>query len=593
MNQKSENGSVPRSALLLSGLCLALPLVAVAVVPEWMEGEGALLVWVPALIPGFLLAYHKGWTGASQALAGGMAALVLSHVEILLLDVARPPFEAIFGVIVLLVVVAVGSGWLADLLSRERRAAEQMALTDQLTRIANRRHAMIFLEAVWAAARRGSPLSVVIFDVDDFKRVNDRHGHAAGDEVLRSFGRVLAERTRAMDLSARLGGEEFVSILVDCAIPDAARFADEVRGMLAALDQGWGSVTASAGVAEHTSEMSSPEEMLAAADRALYAAKEAGRDRVRRADLIDLAGPEPAAPAGPAEAPDPGTRKPRALEEIIVLLVDDDPGVLRATRRALERLGCRVEAFTSPFDAVKHVQERRVAPHVLVTDVVMPEMSGFALVDMMGRLVRGVPVLYVSGYDQREMYWSGAPGARSALLGKPYTPAELEQALLGLLEVAGGLAGEPEPARRASDRSDHAHERRDPPSPGTRPDVGTPALAGPLHNSRILIVDDDATVLRSLKRLFEQEGFTFVRCALDPVEALETARTWRPDLVLADIHMPHMDGLELMSELADLVRHEDFVPFIVLTGDEDREVRRRALERGATDFLTKPLDGHE
>ena len=592
MTESRQAGPVPRSALLISGLCLAVPLVAAVLVPEWMEGDGTLLVWVPGLIPGFLLAYHKGWMGASQALAAGMAALVLIHVEVLLLGVARPPFEVVFGVMLLLVVVAVGSGWLADLLSRERTAAEQMALTDQLTKIPNRRHAMIFLDAVWGSARRGTPLSVVMFDIDNFKLVNDRYGHAPGDEVLRSFGRVLGERTRAMDLSARLGGEEFISILVDCSVADAARFAEDVRGLLSAVRHEWGHVTASAGVAEYVAGMGGTEAVLAAADRALYAAKEAGRDRVRRADLLELETPTAVPPVKSTRREGAPGERPRILENATVLLVDDDPGLLRATRRALETFGCRVEGFTNPFDAVKHVQDRKVAPHLLVTDVVMPEMSGFALVDMMGRLVRGVPVLYVSGYDQKEMYWSGAPGARSALLAKPFTADELASALVELLgadterEAAPADLPPPSTERRAHVRPD---------ARGTGAPEGAPPdrMAQDIRGGRILIVDDDLALLRSLRRIFEAKDYNSVRCFANPTEALEAAQAWKPDLVLADLHMPVMDGLELMVRFRGLVDGHDFVPFIILTADEDREVRRKVLERGASDFLVKPLDSHE
>ena len=593
MTESRQTGSVPGSALLLSGLCLTVPLMAALLVPEWMEGDGALLVWVPVLIPGFLLAYHKGWTGASQALAGGMAALVLTHAEVLLLGVARPPFAVVFVVTLLLIVVAVGSGWLADLLSRERTVAEQMALTDQLTKIPNRRHAMIFLDAVWGSARRGTPLSLVMFDIDNFKLVNDRYGHAPGDEVLRSFGSVLSERTRAMDLSARLGGEEFLSILVDCSAADAARFAEDVRGKLSAVKHEWGHVTASAGVAEYVAGMGGPEAVLSAADRALYAAKEAGRDRVRRADLLALETPTAVSPVTPTLREGAPGEKARVLENATVLLVDDDPGLLRATRRALETLGCRVEGFTNPFDAVRHVQDRKVAPHLLVTDVVMPEMSGFALVDMMGRLVRGVPVLYVSGYDQREMYWSGAPGARSALLAKPFTADELATALVDLLGLDSEREPAPAPAEpaRATERRAHVRpDARDAEAPEGAP---LDRMTKDIHGGRILIVDDDVGLLRSLRRLFEEKGYTSVRCFAHPSEALEAAAAWKPDLVLADIHMPVMDGLEVMTRFRALVGGEDFVPFIILTGDEDRKVRREALERGASDFLVKPLDSHE
>lgn len=260
---------------------LGIPVVTAWVRPEWISSQDAFLVWLPALVPPFLLAYYKGWHGASLALAGAMATLALVHVEVLLLGLPGAPWPYVFVLIVVLVLVSIGSGAVAELLHRERDRAEQSALTDPLTGLPNRRHASVFLDAAWAAAIRGRSMALVIFDLDRFKGVNDVQGHAEGDRVLRALGRVLAERTRRMDLSVRYGGEEFMTILMDCKIDQAELFAEQVRARVAALEFSWGRITLSAGVSAIEQGMGSPDILVAAADRALYAAKNAGRNRVQ------------------------------------------------------------------------------------------------------------------------------------------------------------------------------------------------------------------------------------------------------------------------------------------------------------------------
>ena len=283
-----RSAKVPPRALALSLAALAIPILATTLLPEWLERDGALLVWLPALLPAFVMTYYGGQRGASLALAAGMAVLALTQVEIVLLDLATPQWGSVFAVVVILVSVCLGAGWLGELLHQERARAEHWALSDALTGLPNRRHLETFLDKAWAAACRGGKLSLVFFDLDHFKQINDQHGHTEGDRVLKAFGEVLAERTRQMDLSARYGGEEFISVLVNCEIDDAEGFAQYVRKRFAEIDFGWGHVTASAGVCALEDGMGSPDALVAAADRALYTAKDQGRNRVCRADT----GPE-------------------------------------------------------------------------------------------------------------------------------------------------------------------------------------------------------------------------------------------------------------------------------------------------------------
>jgi diguanylate cyclase (GGDEF)-like protein len=160
---------------------------------------------------------------------------------------------------------------------------ERQALVDGLTGLANRRAASDALHAEAARAERlETPLSVVLADLDGFKDVNDVYGHAVGDEVLRVFAEVLRETLRESDVAGRWGGEEFLLLLPGADEEGAAQLADRVRRALAARNiPGVPDlrVTASFGVAGYAGETNT-EQLVAAADSALYRAKRAGKDRV-------------------------------------------------------------------------------------------------------------------------------------------------------------------------------------------------------------------------------------------------------------------------------------------------------------------------
>ena len=168
--------------------------------------------------------------------------------------------------------------------ARLQQIVQDQAVTDELTGLANRRRFMESLGAeVSRADRADSPLALVIVDLDDFKQVNDTHGHAAGDEVLRLVGDVLSQSVRQIDLAARYGGEEFALILPGTDLEGAEHLAERVRRMLRAREVvANGSrvaISASFGVAGYRLG-TSVEDLLTRADSALYEAKAAGKDRV-------------------------------------------------------------------------------------------------------------------------------------------------------------------------------------------------------------------------------------------------------------------------------------------------------------------------
>lgn len=139
---------------------------------------------------------------------------------------------------------------------------------------------VVLKKEVHEADRQGSPLSLLMLDIDDFKRVNDRHGHPAGDAVLGKIGACLQESVREMDLAARYGGEELAVIMPDTFPRQAARIGERIRGAIGALEFDGFRVTVSIGVAGVGASMTTPEELIRAADDALYKAKRDGKNRV-------------------------------------------------------------------------------------------------------------------------------------------------------------------------------------------------------------------------------------------------------------------------------------------------------------------------
>lgn len=159
------------------------------------------------------------------------------------------------------------------------------ALTDTLTQLPNRRHGLDFLASEWAFARANAlPMACLLLDIDHFKRINDNHGHAAGDAILQQLADVLKRASRSEDLVFRYGGEEFAAVLPNADTQSAMRIAERIRTLVEKYDFRWQrmsiQVTLSIGVASLNSAEQDSEALIEAADAALYQAKNGGRNRV-------------------------------------------------------------------------------------------------------------------------------------------------------------------------------------------------------------------------------------------------------------------------------------------------------------------------
>lgn len=170
-----------------------------------------------------------------------------------------------------------------------RETLRQQSLRDSLTGLYNRRYLEENLARELARCQRhGLPFSVVMLDIDHFKRFNDQHGHAAGDALLAAVGRLLRESIRVEDMACRYGGEEFILVLPDTTHADALQLADAIRQSIGSttvrhMDKVYGPATASLGVASAPQGGFDAAHLQQAADNALYAAKRDGRNRVHSA----------------------------------------------------------------------------------------------------------------------------------------------------------------------------------------------------------------------------------------------------------------------------------------------------------------------
>ena len=168
-----------------------------------------------------------------------------------------------------------------------RDQLRHQAIRDPLTGLYNRRFLDEMLERLGLdAERRKVPLAAIMIDLDHFKRLNDQHGHATGDAVLRGVSGAIVAALRATDIACRYGGEELAVLLPDCPLEIAMAKAEQLRAVITGLAPAasGASVTASLGVSAMPDSCAAITELLASADAALYRAKQNGRNRVEQAN---------------------------------------------------------------------------------------------------------------------------------------------------------------------------------------------------------------------------------------------------------------------------------------------------------------------
>jgi len=453
-------GGVPSWALTLSFAALMVPVIGDLALPRGSLGPFQALIWLVALVPALLLAYYRGWRGVAAAVAAGIVTLALYQALVTGIGLPVPGYFP--GMVVAFLGLAFGIGWLGERLHLDRAQVEALALTDLLTHLPNRRHARVFLENEFAAAERGRQLAVVLFDLDSFKAYNDRYGHQAGDEALTVFAGILAQNTRRMNLSSRFGGEEFLSVLAGTDVEGALVFAERVRATLRAIKLPRGALTVSAGVASFHKTMRSPDELLAAADHALYQAKREGRNRVRLFSRVLL---EEAVLGGrisrfeEEEDTQDGdhrrsedTDRTRAPVTLLphqvtgfgldrrILLVEDEEAVRDMLSSYLRKEGFEVTAVPDVTFAIEHLGTEF---DVVITDLNLPGRWGTELVASVKARWPGTHVLVISGIQDARLLEEAQTSGADSFLNKPFGMADLRTTLQeGLAHRKRSLARE-------------------------------------------------------------------------------------------------------------------------------------------------------
>ena len=215
---------------------------------------------------------------------------------------------------------------LARKVADQNRWLARVSSTDELTGLANRREGLAAAAKALARYRRhGGSAVLIVLDIDRFKAINDRHGHPAGDRVLRQVAKTLLENTRITDTVARYAGDEFLLVLPDTNLEGADEMAKRIRGRFGEALEPFPDVacTVSLGAAEAYSDMADVEDWIQQADTALYRAKEGGRDRMVAAPSVVVAPNIRAAPSAvdaprdPDPVPDRGVHCPIERKQFV------------------------------------------------------------------------------------------------------------------------------------------------------------------------------------------------------------------------------------------------------------------------------------
>jgi diguanylate cyclase len=256
----------------VASLLIALLCVSGTVVTVQMRGPQQVYWAFPALMTCFYLIKPREAIALTLAMTAVLAFQLIGGAE---------PFRA--GTIIATILVTTAFAFAFSVINnRQQDQMLKLATRDPLTGVGNRRAFMSKLaEVISKFERTQAPSSLVLLDVDHFKRVNDVYGHSAGDEVLRSVSQRVESRIRVTDSLYRIGGEEFVVVIDGKGIETAALLAEELRERIEASELVPGvAVTVSIGVAE-IQKRESHDSWLHRADEALYSAKRSGRNRVR------------------------------------------------------------------------------------------------------------------------------------------------------------------------------------------------------------------------------------------------------------------------------------------------------------------------
>ncbi|MEP7105381.1 MAG: diguanylate cyclase, partial [Chloroflexota bacterium] len=343
--------------------------------------------------------------------------------------------------------LVVGASAVSNAFRYEERS--QQASVDPLTGLFNRREFEGQLERQVGHSQRTSEVfSLLLVDLDQFKSINDTHGHQVGDQALRETAALVRASVRTQDLVARYGGDELTLILPGCGA-DAAREAGDrllkaVR-QASVPDRAGPKVTLSIGCATYPAQASDAASLIRSADAALYEAKSAGRDcfvlsfpigtgtRRRRSSDIE---PGLARPKRPADTPALSlVSAQNGRQSQKVLLIDDDARARELMRDCLSDLDCEIVEASDGLEGIRAVD--RLHPDLVLLDVNMPGLDGWAVCRRIKSLPRGrlTPVVMVSALNDVTARVNGLAAGADDILAKPYAIAELRERARSRLEA--------------------------------------------------------------------------------------------------------------------------------------------------------------
>lgn len=299
--------------------------------------------------------------------------------------------------------------------------SREYGVRDRLTGCFNQTHCLETLAIELQRAKRsGRPLSIVMFDIDHFKAVNDELGHLRGDEVLRAVGAQLHRILRTTDFRARYGGDEFLIILPDTDLRGAERVAETLRDEISTLviatplDRAL-TVTASIGVATAAPAELDVLALITRTDEALYRAKKAGRNRACVATAPD------SSPGADAPATDPNDAPVSApLGTETILVADDEPLMHAFIHRSLEPHGYTMLWARNATEAMVAADAHGGPIDLLLTDVVMPDLLGPDLAERVRHKRPEIRALYISAFIDHPAV-RATIGQEGAFLQKPFT----------------------------------------------------------------------------------------------------------------------------------------------------------------------------
>lgn len=431
--------AVPASAWGLCLAALAAPLLVWSAIGGGDIGLLGVFLCATSFVPAFVLTRHLGRTGMWMTLLGGAATVGIGAAVLAVRGEGLPDWRIAAALGLAFVGVTVAIGRLHERIAAERTRADLRDQIDALTALSTRDHTQGLLIEAFDASRAGGGLTVALLHIDRFRMLNDEHGRLAGDRVLRTIGKLVADSVRGAEAAGRWGGAEFLLVLPECGTAEARERIEAVQARLAGADLQWQPLTFSAGVATSEPGTQSADALLSLADEALIRARSRGGDRVETSDSHD--GVEAPDERAPVALPDPvghSAHAPTTADVAArIVVIDDDKANLRAFERGLSAFGFQsVSPFSDPEAALEHIEREGV--DLVLLDLHMEPLDGFGVLRRLGPTFDRegfLPVIILTGERDPKIRERALRMGGRDFLTKPIDLSELHARIQNLLET--------------------------------------------------------------------------------------------------------------------------------------------------------------